>query len=240
VSRPTGASSAPTAATNALVAGMVSELRSPLARVELAASQLVRELATPGARALAACISEAVREADGGIERILPLLVPGVRSFQSAELGTVVARVCERLAPVLDARGTALVAGRPAACGARGDPRLFEQAALGLVRAGAILVGPGGRLELGLNVVDGQPGVALCGSPGAGQTDAEAGHAHGRQMPDFTALRSWAMSHGGALTREVEGGNWRVVLWLPGEDPRHRGEGSTRLGDTPWCPKVGA
>jgi len=240
VSSPTGASSAPTAATNALVAGMVSELRSPLARVELAASQLLRQLATPGARALAACISEAVREADRGIERILPLLVSGVRSFQSAELGTVVARVCERLAPVLDARGTSLVAGAPTAGGLRGDPRLYEQAALALVRAGANRVGPGGRLELGLTVADGQPGLNLCGSPSAASPDAEADHARGLPTTDFGALRSWAVSHGGALHCEVDCGHWRVLLRLPGEDSRHPGEGSPCPGETTRCPKVRA
>ena len=146
-----------------LAAGLALGLRSSLARVELAASQLTRELRTPTARELARVISAAVRETDRDIDVIVALLLPLARPRgRSDDLRAVFRRLGERVAPVLDAAGTSWE--EPVAPGSvrlQGDPVATERAALALARAGSRLAGAGGRLRLGLVGDDSRYGVTL-------------------------------------------------------------------------------
>ena len=61
-----------------LAAALAIDMRTPLARVELAASQIGREATTPMVRALGRSVSEAVEEVDRLIARMLKLLAPPV------------------------------------------------------------------------------------------------------------------------------------------------------------------
>ena len=216
-----------------LAARLVSELRSPLARVELATSQLLRELHTPLAQELAASISEAVEQADREIERIVALLSPLSPPGRQADLREVVHRLRARVAPVLDARGTACEVREIGPDRLCGDPVLVEQAALALARIGSSLVGPGGRLSLEITGEGARLGIAVgCRAPDgrALQSDPERA---------FAGLLPWAARHGGSLknggqpgSRSSDGGQpgsrssdgrqpgslseWRAALWLPG------------------------
>jgi signal transduction histidine kinase len=172
-----------------LAAALAVEMRTPLARIELAASQLVREAATPLARELAAGISEAVRDLDALIARSLGLLLPSAAEARHEPLGPVLEEVQERLHAALLARGVRLEQGpRP---GVRGDPERARRGALLLLRAGAPLVGEGGTLRLGL-VADGvRWGLALELDPGAS--------APGDLGPLLEAARHFVTSHRGEL-----------------------------------------
>ncbi|MFQ5417008.1 MAG: hypothetical protein ACE5FL_08190 [Myxococcota bacterium] len=195
-----------------LAAALVLELRSPLARVELAVSQLAREANTPVARELVATISAAVAQADRDIDRIIALLVPlSPAPRRCDDLRPVLARLRQRIAPVLEARGTICetrdLDGEPL----RGDPVLVERAALALIRAGAALVGAGGRVSLGLAREGSRFGVVLECLAAAGQD------LHGDPERAFAGLLPMVASRGGALENATAGTRWQTTLWFPGD-----------------------
>lgn len=101
-------SDAPTSALPAQThaAALSVEIRTPLARIELAASQLFREALTPGARGQAEQIFEAVGEVDSLIERMLRVLVPPRRTMESnADLALVISELRRRFVPAFAACG---------------------------------------------------------------------------------------------------------------------------------------
>jgi len=196
---------------NGLAARLVSELRSPLSRVELGVSQLRRELETPTTRELAAGISEAVSQADREIDRILAILAPLSPPRRSANLLPVLERLRNRVAPALEARGTRLEIDETGAASLRADPLLVEQAVLGLVRVASSLVGTGGRLSLTL-AADGPRLVVVVG----GRAAEDRGPA-GNPGPAFASLLPWVLRHRGELSSVRSASGWKASLWLPGE-----------------------
>ncbi|MFT5444137.1 MAG: hypothetical protein ACI8W3_003189 [Myxococcota bacterium] len=85
-------------------AALSIEVRSPLARIELAASQLYREALTPNARAQSDQIFEAVAEVDRLIERILRVLVPPKHDAElSGDLALVLSELRTRFVPAFAA-----------------------------------------------------------------------------------------------------------------------------------------
>lgn len=193
-----------------IAAGLVSELRSPLSRIELAVSQLQRNLASPGGRELAASISEAVREADRGVGRVLHLLEPNLRSARRSELGEVLARLHGRVGPALKARGITLELGEPIAADSLGDARLVEQAALALIRVGSSLVVSEARFDLGLTVSENQLTLNLRGQSVEGDYSSKV------PARVFASLRPWVARHGGEVSGEGTHASWQASISLPG------------------------
>jgi hypothetical protein len=195
----------------ALAASCASELRSSLARVELAASQLGREVQTPAARDLARTISAAVGQADRQLDRIVALLAPQARVGRGVEdARSVLARLRGRIAPVLAARGTACELRAWGREPLRADPVLVERVALALVRIASALAGPEGRLWMALDREGEQVGVVVGCAP-----------ADGRALPEdperaFAGLLPLAVRHGGTLAGGPAGSGWQATLWLPG------------------------
>lgn len=131
------------------VAAAAVNLRTPLARVGLAASQLERSAATPAHRELAGNISEAVLELDRGIEQLLQLVVPPRAGVEAEEdVSEVLASVRERFAPVLAARGLRWRApGSPPEV-LPGTPDRARRVAVAMLRAATELTREGGSFAL--------------------------------------------------------------------------------------------
>jgi signal transduction histidine kinase len=196
-----------------LAADFALELKSPLARVELAVSQLAREANTPAARELAETISVAVRQADRDIDRIIALLVPRTFPSRKNDLGSTLARLCERIAPILEARGTALLASEETVAPVEGDSVLLEHAAVAMLRGGCALVGAGGGVSLRLARADARVGVVL-----ESRASREGGF---RCKPEqaFAGLLTLAVSHGGVVDQTgVRDDQWQTTLWFAGNE----------------------
>lgn len=198
-------------AREAFGAALVLEMRAPLARAELAASQLARDAATPGAHELAAGIGEAVAELDELIGRALAVLLARGAPQGAADLAGVVAELRERLGPVLLARGITWAGGPLAKAMVAGPPERVRACCLALLRAAAALAGPGGSFELAPLREAGRAGLRLLGANPAQAGGAErARRLHG--------LRGQVLAQGaGVELRDAVGG---PELWFEAaEDP---------------------
>lgn len=201
---------------SAPAARTLAQMRSGLTRIELAASQLAREAATPAARRLAAGICDAVDELDRAVSETLALLRRAdPRSAAREDLRPAFRALAARLGPSLAARGVRVEPQDRGGAPLLGDPRLLRQAAATLLRAGATCCGPERRLRIELVERAGAYGLRLA-LPGVeslpgGDTGSDQG---------FEAARSFALRCGGAFAEGPDEGAWRATLWLPrGEDP---------------------
>ena len=193
-------------------------LRGALARVELAASQLGRDAATPHARALVRSISLAVAELDRGLAALTAALVRDAlpRRADAAPVSPVLAEVVARLAPALAARGLRLDAafGRDDAVLA-GDPHVVRRTALLLLRCAADGLGAGGRLVLSAARAS-EDGALVIEVEGEGPARQDGGDA-----PARAALRALAAAERASLEQEArrEGAlrRERLALRLAGE-----------------------
>jgi len=132
-----------------VAAALLLELRTPLARVTLAASQLARSASSPASHGLAASIADAVSQIDAGIERVLPLLVnlpPRPAALEAIDV--VLPAVLERLGPGIAAREVSLALETQQAGGARCDPHTARRAAAALLQVGTAWLGRGGDARL--------------------------------------------------------------------------------------------
>jgi K+-sensing histidine kinase KdpD len=183
-------------------------MRTPLARIELAASWLERENGTPAAQEMAAGIGEAVGDLDRMIAQLLTVLVPPVPiEAASEQLKDVIPELHERLAPVLAARG---IRWEPpgAAPQAVGDSEAFRAAALVVVRAGANLAGPGGWLSVDFQKDEHRYGLRLeCGA-------AEDRPLSGYAESSMHELESRILAQGGSVEAECSGGDCAASVWL--------------------------
>ncbi len=197
-------------AKEAFAAALAVNMRTPLASVELVASQLEREAATPTTRRLAARVSEAVSELDGLIDRLLAVLIPpGVAADCVNDLGPVLERTRERLAPVLAARGVSWETPVPSPARIAGDPEQFRRLIAAMLRPAAAVAGVGGRISLSVEVAWERAGLTLhCerGQPGAVAADQDA---------MFEEARALAFGVGGALELEHRPDGIDAVLCLP-------------------------
>ncbi len=179
---------------DALAAALTADMRTPLARVELAATQLARDATTPADRELAAGISDAVAEIDQMIHRALEILLPREPDPTSrVDVVPILERVCARVAPALEARGISWSLGAVPTGGVVGDPRLIEQAALALLRGGVAIAGSGGSLRMRLDKDADRYGVAVetvC-APGV-PSEEEWRRA-------FDGARDFALGHAGMM-----------------------------------------
>lgn len=191
-----------------LAAAVAVEIRTPLARVELAASQLEREAWSPTSERLARSIRGAVGEIDARISGMLRLLLPPAPRTPCQPLGPALASLQDRLAPSLAARGVTL---RHAPPGERltGDSQLVRRAAVSLIRAASALARSGGEIVVDLCVESERIGVrASWTGDGGGREAAEDA---------LGSARAFALAQGGLLEAT---GEPEATLWLPrGESP---------------------
>ncbi len=194
-----------TGAREAFGAALVLDMRTPLARAELAASRLLREAATPAARELAAGIGEAVAELDDLIGRALAVLLVRGAPAGSADLAGVLAELRQRLGPVLAARGVTWAGAPLESAPVAGPPARVRACCVALLRAAAALAGPGGAFELEPLREAGRPGLRL---RDAGPAQAD-GALRARQL---RGLRGQVLAQGGGVElRDGEGG---PELWF--------------------------
>lgn len=193
-------------------------LLGAVARIELAASRLARDLAAPHARALLHSISCAAAELDRGLLRLAALSVArrhAARTRSPAPAGPILTALCERLAPALAARGLALERGTDepdAGAAPIADPVDVQRLALGLVRFAAARLAAGGRLRIHVQGADTRGGPVLVlesdGPRPVHDTDAPAGAA---LRASVTVARA-GLEH--VEHREGEGRRERLVVRL--------------------------
>jgi signal transduction histidine kinase len=189
-------------------AALTLQMRTPLARIELAASQLEREDGTPAARGLAAGIGEAVGDLDRMITQLLGALVsPALGKDAGGKLDDVILALHDRLAPVLAARGVRWDSPESTPK-AFGDPDVLRVAALAVLRAGAEWAGPGGWLSLQIQEDEQYYGLRLeCGA-------VEACAVQSRVEGSLQELESRILAQGGAIEAECSGALCAANIWL--------------------------
>ncbi len=192
-------------------AELTDGMRGPLARIQLAASELERAAATPRERELLSRIAHAVVELDGLAQAVEGVLRPRVRSGEVVELGPVLEDLHEHLAPAVAARGFVWLPLRLPASTVVGDPSRARHAAIALLGAACAEPAPRAELRLALAQDADRYGVGLDlesdGDPiAAERIEAAAGEA-----------RSLALSRGGALDIECRGDRASLTLWWPAD-----------------------
>jgi hypothetical protein len=146
----------------AQIAAAVLGMRTPLARVELAASQLAREGSTPALAALCERIRDAVGDLDRQIELSLRALLPEPQEEgRWAPCQEVIAEVVDRFRPVLEARGCACVEQVASQEPVRGERERVRRATLCLLRASGAVASRGGRVRLGAETEPGRYGISV-------------------------------------------------------------------------------
>ncbi len=186
---------------DAAIASTVMDLRSPLSRIELAASRLFREDMPPRAQDLAATIREAVSIIDGRLDVALQALAPPGLPRPVEALGPILAGLAERLAPILDARGFAMQIEEVPALFV--DPSQARRIALVLARV-AMELAESGVLLLTADQERGGYAVGVQWSP----TTEEAGPSIAVQAAQELAL---AMNGRWSLAAD------RAEIWIPSE-----------------------
>lgn len=133
-------------------AALSAEIRTPLAQIELAASQLYREALTPNARAYAELVFEAVAEIDGLVERTLRMLVPPRCELETdLDLAPVLTELRRRFTPALAACGIEWKWREPEHVGVTGNPEQVRRFCTELLHLALILSQEGGQFTLGLS-----------------------------------------------------------------------------------------
>ncbi|MCP5042032.1 MAG: hypothetical protein GY944_13465 [bacterium] len=203
------------------------ELRSPLAQIELAASQLYREALSPSARAQSEQIFEAVACVDELIERMLRVLVPSSRTLAGAgALAPVIADLRRRFAPALEACGVEWVGQRDRDIVARGDGDRVRVLTTELLRLALVLCGDAGHFELA--VEEGQGELELILGTHRHEPLQDAGLAQARAAVE--RARAATLEGGGVLVGEcgLQASVLRLAIqYLPSPDlePRAKQEG---------------
>ena len=135
-------------------AALSVEIRTPLAQIELAASQLFREALTPNARTQSEQIFHAVSEIDELVERMLRVLVPPRRrQANSGDISLMLAQLRRRFVPALAACGVEWKLRDAAEEPVLGDVEAVRRQCTELLHLALILSGEGGQFTL---VVDGR------------------------------------------------------------------------------------
>lgn len=192
-----------------VAAARLLELRTPLARVSLAASQLERESASPSSQALAATIGDAVDQIDAGIERLLPLLADAERSdAPPAALAEVIPALVRRLSPAIAAREARLVVDDSGFHAVRCDPHRTRRAGVALLRAAGHWLGRGGEIRLSLAQADERAGL---------QVVCAGGSTTLRDGAELQALES--ACPGADAEVQLHEHEARATLWLDGARP---------------------
>ncbi len=174
-------------------------LRGALARVELAASQLARDVATPRARALLRSISVAVADLDRGLAALAASPGRGAqpRCPEAVPVAPLLTTIVERLRPALAARGLHLEAAvAEAETALAGEPQALRRAALLLLRCVAAGLATGGGLTLAAEQAP-DDGALVLAVEAAGPARDGASDAAAR-----SALRTLVAAQGASLEHE--------------------------------------
>ncbi len=190
-------------------AALSVEMRSPLAQIELAASQLAREALTPIARAHADQIFDAVAQIDELLDRSLRVLLPQAPcGTQSCSLTPVLGDLRARFEPVLAACGVRWVSESGSSGPVHGDPNVFRSHVCSLLRFVLVACEGGGRVEVAL-----RPDVVLRLSIALDEPLAADGF--GRAQREFKALRARMLESGVKLGGELGVRASLVELTMP-------------------------
>lgn len=157
-----------------MAAALLLDLRTPLARLSIAAQRLGREAVRPADQTLAVGMQDAVDELDARIDRILPLLVE-FEATPTADLqpvAPILHGLAQRLRPALDASDITLTTTLPSET-IEIDAHAARRLGATLVRSGAAWVGHRGTLELSVLADAAERGIQLrCErAPDAGTLD---------------------------------------------------------------------
>lgn len=205
------------------MAELLLRMRTPLSRIELAASRLARDATTPTRLDLAHGISDAVSELDEAIAGGLRGLVSdGAGAAEVEDCRAVLEDLRERLTPLLLARSIEWEA-EPAGAAepVPGDPDATRRAALALLRTGSALAGPGGAVALSFaREHEGRRrGIALEVKRGSDETREGTAAAARNDLGDgVRALQDFVLAHGGAFETSAQGLPYRAVLWIDAGD----------------------
>ncbi|MGH0033712.1 MAG: hypothetical protein ACQGVK_01650 [Myxococcota bacterium] len=187
---------------------------NPLSRIQLAASELRRSVATPRDRDLLSRIGRAVGELDGLAQAVGSVLSPRPPGADALDLGNLLEELHDRLAPAVTALGFSWYPPDPPDSEAVGDPQRVRRAAVEMVRAATSRLDPGCGLRLGSRAATGRQEVVLA-------VEAEAASdAAGRLEGPTDELRRLLLSWDGALQLEQSGGEVRWVSWWPIGSPQ--------------------
>lgn len=195
-------------------AALSVEIRTPLAQIELAASQLFREALTPNTRAQSEQIFEAVAEIDCLVERMLRVLVPRRREWETQQdLASVLSELRRRFAPALSACGVEWKWREPARSRVIGNLERVRRLCTELLHQALTLSGEGGQFTLGM--VQREQGIELtlfCRRAFA-WTEAQlaAAHAAVRQSQAF------ALEAGGTLSGTIDALTSDLRLVVPNQ-----------------------
>lgn len=193
-------------------ASVAIEMRAPLARVELAASELMRGAATPIARELSAGIREAVADLDHLIAKLITMWVPPSAGEGPVDVATVLHKLHERLSAVMNARGIIFDLSISSKDTVTGDGEAAREVALALLRAGALLVGPGGRIDLMATAGLDRFGIRLMSWPQASRKSNAMAHLDAI----LDELRASMMGLGAWVEREGPAGKiGPICVWVP-------------------------
>ncbi|MGI9538989.1 MAG: hypothetical protein ACR2N6_02435 [Miltoncostaeaceae bacterium] len=195
-------------ARDARLATAIAGLRTPIARIQLAAGRLEGLRHPPLASDVAGSLRDAVAELDRDVELLLgALATPGgaARSSCARSLDEILAR----LAPALDARGCRCERERDVGS-ADDDACRVRRAALQLLRSGSRFAGRGGHLRIGLVAEPSRYAIRVeADAPSTSGPDGAA-------QPDTDELRRFALAEGGELDLETSAaGRWTAALWFP-------------------------
>lgn len=201
-------------------AARLAALRTPLSRIELAASRLARLVTAPAGRALADDIRGAVSELDDGLGRAMRDLVGAPRpSAPPEDCRGMLEALHQRIAPALHARGIDWIApaGDAADGPILGNATAARQAVLCLLEDGLALAPAQGRIELALvpGESPGRCGVALRVHAEDGAEPPDAQRADG-EPEAFAAARGFVHRNGGTLEPMPDPSLPSAVVWIEG------------------------
>ncbi len=183
---------------DAELASTLLDLRSPLSRIELAASRLVREDMPPRARDLATIVRDSVAAIDSRLTLALRSLERPAVALPM-EAAPVLEAVLQRIGPVLAARGFPLELDPVPAL--QVDSRVLRRAVIALVRLAAERGQPGPPIRLTLRPDPVRPGLQVSYRP--------LGRDAGTQRAARDAAAGLAVAAGGWLEESASG----ATLW---------------------------
>jgi signal transduction histidine kinase len=200
-----------TAHRDAQLASALLGLRTPLARIQLAASRMRRDGFPPLARSCGESICDAVEELDGRLELAVSALAGERTATPQRPCEGALDQVLQRVAPAFEARGCSCerLATEDSVLG---DEARVRRGALQLLRVALCFAGPGGSVRVGL--IDSGARYGL-------RVNAQGPEAQPAERLDepLAALRRFALARGGELELETrDAAGLRAALWFEREE----------------------
>ena len=186
----------------------ILRMRTCLSRVELAATRLAREAATPAARGLAVGISKAVYEIDDEIGDALRALRSESQEADIGDCRPILAAFRRRMSPILRAHDVAWCDDAVAVDLCIADRAAFEFSALVMLRTGIELVGADRTIDLSL--VHGADTCDIGLRLGLDRFDPDEA-----DTDPIRRIHALAARYRCSLTLENGDGAASVTLWLP-------------------------